>query len=132
MPQSRIEGLLASFPKLIGSSDQHTYVETETVRYVYQPLDDLYMVLVTNKNSNILEDIDTLCLFARLVPDYCKSNNEREIAKNAFELVMVVDEVISVGYRENVDLGQIRTIMAMESHEERIQAEIEKVEFSIF
>ncbi|KAJ8325275.1 hypothetical protein BDV3_007177 [Batrachochytrium dendrobatidis] len=126
MSRSRIEGLIASFPKLIGVSDQHTYIETDAVRYVYQPLDNLFMVLVTTKNSNILQDIDTLHLFARLVSEYCRSNDEREIAKHAFDLLLVFDEVISLGYRENINLGQIRTISAMESHEERVQAEIEK------
>lgn len=92
-----------------------------------QPIEDLYMVLVTNKNSNILQDIETLALFARLIPEYCRSNTEREVSRNAFDLIMIFDEVISLGYRENVDLGKIRTVIAMESHEERIQAEIEKV-----
>ncbi|KAI8928048.1 hypothetical protein BC831DRAFT_450206 [Entophlyctis helioformis] len=126
MSRSRIEGLIASFPKLIGASDQHTYVETDSVRYVYQPLESLFMVLVTTKNSNILQDIDTLHLFARVVSEYCRSNDEREIAKQAFDLLLVFDEIIALGYRENVNLGQIRTISAMESHDERVQAEIER------
>ncbi|KAJ3220352.1 Coatomer subunit delta [Dinochytrium kinnereticum] len=126
MPRSRIEGLLASFPKLIGSSDQHTFVETDSVRYVYQPLDELYMVLITNKQSNILQDIDTLHLFARVVSEYCRSSDERDISRQSFELLNVFDEIIAMGYRESINLAQIRTITEMESHEERIQAEIEK------
>ncbi|KAJ3315784.1 Coatomer subunit delta [Blyttiomyces sp. JEL0837] len=101
MPRSRIEGLLASFPKLIGSSDQHTFVETESVRYVYQPLEELFMVLVTNKQSNILQDIDTLHLFARVVSEYCRSIDEREISRHSFELLNVFDEIVAMGYRES-------------------------------
>ena len=39
MTRIRIEGLLAAFPKLVGSGKQHTYVETENVRYVYHALE---------------------------------------------------------------------------------------------
>ncbi|KAN0065380.1 coatomer subunit delta [Thecaphora frezii] len=126
MPRSRIEGLLASFPKLISAGSQHTSVETDAVRFVYQPLEDLYMILITNKNSNILQDIDTLHLFARTVSDLCRSLDEATVLNNAFELLGAFDEIVSLGYRENVNLTQIRSILEMESHEEKIQEIIEK------
>jgi hypothetical protein len=67
MSRIRIEGLLAAFPKLVGTGKQHTYLETESVRYVYQPIEGLYLLLITNKQSNILEDLDALRLLSKLV-----------------------------------------------------------------
>lgn len=67
MSRIRIEGYLAAFPKLVGIGKQHTYIETENVRYVYQPIESLYLLLVTNKQSNILEDLETLRLLSKLV-----------------------------------------------------------------
>lgn len=67
MSRSRIEGLLAAFPKLVGIGKQHTYVETENVRYVYQAIEVLYLLVITNKQSNIIEDLDTLRLLSKLV-----------------------------------------------------------------
>ncbi|KXN84984.1 Coatomer subunit delta [Leucoagaricus sp. SymC.cos] len=121
MTRARIESLLASFPKLIPTNTQHTSVETSEVRFVYQPLEDLYILLITNKASNILQDIDTLHLFARVVSDLCRSADEREISKNAFELLGAFDEIVSLGYKENVNLMQVRSVLEMESHEEKIQ-----------
>ncbi|KAI1330362.1 putative coatomer subunit delta [Xylariaceae sp. FL0255] len=121
MPRSRIEALLASFPKLADSGTQHTTVEQDNVRFVYQPLDELYMVLITNKQSNILQDIDSLHLFAQVVSNTCRTLDEREILKNAYELLSAFDELVTLGYRENLTLSQIKTFLEMESHEERIQ-----------
>lgn len=131
MARSRIEGLLASFPKLADSSTQHTTVEQDNVRYVYQPLDELYMVLITNRQSNILQDIDSLHLFAQVVTSICKSLDEREILRNAFELLSAFDELVTLGYRENLSLTQIKTFLEMESHEERIQEIISRVRFAL-
>ncbi|ROV94670.1 hypothetical protein VSDG_06133 [Cytospora chrysosperma] len=121
MPRSRIEALLASFPKLADSGTQHTTVEQDNVRFVYQPLDELYMVLITNRQSNILQDIDSLHLFAQVVTSTCRTLEEREILKNAYELLSAFDELVTLGYRENLTISQIKTFLEMESHEERIQ-----------
>lgn len=127
IPRSRLEALLASFPRAAESGTQHTTVEDENVRFVYQPLDELYMVLITNKQSNILQDIDSLHLFAQVVTSTCKSLEEREILKNAYELMSAFDELVTLGYRENLTISQIKTFLEMESHEERIQEIIARV-----
>lgn len=145
MTKTRIEGLLAAFPKLIPAGTQHTFVETDSVRYVYQPLERLYMLLITTKASNILEDLETLRLFARVVsvsrstplnyftfiifkiPEYCRSLEESEIADNAFNLIFAFDEIVALGYRESVNLSQIRTFVEMDSHEEKVYQAVRQV-----
>lgn len=47
MSRIRIEGLLAAFPKLMGTGKQYTYLETDTVRYVYQPIENLFLGMST-------------------------------------------------------------------------------------
>ncbi len=131
MTRARIESLLASFPKLVPTNTQHTTVETADVRFVYQPLEDLYILLITNKASNILQDNETLHLFARVVSDMCRGAiDEREISRNAFELLSAFDEIVSFGYREQVNLMQVKNVLEMESHEEKIQEIIARVSVS--
>lgn len=120
MSRMRIEGLLAAFPKLVGTGKQHTFVENENVRYVYQPIEALYLVLLTNKASNILEDLETLRMLSKLVPEYCFSLDEEGIGKTAFELIFSFDEVISLGHKENVTVAQVKQYCEMESHEEKL------------
>lgn len=120
MTRARIEGLLSAFPKLMNTGKQHTFVETESVRYVYQPLDKVYMLLITTKTSNILEDLETLRLFSKVIPEYCRVMEEQEILDHSFELIFAFDEIVALGYRENVNLAQIRTFTEMDSHEERV------------
>ncbi|KAJ0082435.1 hypothetical protein Patl1_12270 [Pistacia atlantica] len=120
MSRIRIEGLLAAFPKLVGTGKQHTYVETENVRYVYQPIEALYLLLVTNKQSNILEDLETLRLLSKLVPEYSYSLDEEGICRTGFELIFAFDEVISLGHKENVTVAQVKQYCEMESHEEKL------------
>lgn len=120
MSRARVEGLLLAFPKLLGAGRQHTFVETESVRYVYQPHDKLYVLLLTTRASNILEDLETLRLFSRVLPEYCRGLDEQEVAEQAFNLIFAFDEIVALGYRESVNLAQIRTFVEMDSHEEKV------------
>lgn len=46
--------------------------------------------------------------------------DEYEISENAFNLIFAFDEIVALGYRENVNLAQIRTFVQMDSHEEKV------------
>lgn len=124
MNRLRVEGLLAAFPKLVGhSSSQHTYVETDSVRYIYQPLENqMYLLLITTKTSNIVEDLGTLRLLAKVVPDVAGGFQEHSINEHAFDLIFAFDEVISTGgYNDEATLNSIRNNLLMDSHEEKVQ-----------
>ena len=127
--RSNMEGFLNLFVKQVDSERQHTYIEHENVRFVYQPLENLYLVLITTKDSNIIEDIETLRLLYRVVQHYCPFGpDEVNVLKNCFELALAFDDIIALGYRESVTLGQILTYAEMESEEERLFREKQKTQ----
>jgi len=121
MPRMRIENLLATFPKLVGADKQHNTVETAEVRYVYQPIEGLMVLLMTNKLSNIVADLELLRLFAKVLTEYCPGEiEESNVCKHAFELVFAFDEVVAMGHKENVTMRDIQINIEMESHEEKL------------
>ena len=68
----------------------------------------MYLLLVTNKASNILEDLETLRLLSKVVPDFVAGIDEESVARGAFELLFAFDEVISLGHKENVTIAQVK------------------------
>jgi len=61
------------------------------------------------------------------IPEYCKNVEESEIISQSFPLIFAFDEIIALGYRENVNLAQIRTFTEMDSHEEKVFQAIRQV-----
>lgn len=47
--------------------------------------------------------------------------SEPAILHHSFDLLCAFDEVVSLGYKENVSLSQVRNVLEGESHEEKIQ-----------
>merc|ERR1719482_1928938 len=102
MTRMKVENHLATFPK---------------------PIESLLLVLTTSKLSNIVEDLETLRLFSKIIPEHCPGEiDEAAVCKHAFELLFAFDELIAcgVGHRENLTLQQVQVNLEMESHEEKL------------
>lgn len=85
------------------------------------PIDNLYLVLITKKNSNIIEDQETIRLLYKIILDLCQQGvNETNVIQNSFEIILAFDDVISLGYRESVSLAQVHSALEMESSEEKL------------
>ena len=48
------------------------------------------------------------------------SSDEQSILDNAFTLIFAFDEIVALGYKESVNMGQISLFIQMDSHEERV------------
>jgi hypothetical protein len=54
--------------------------------------------------------------------------DEKEVFEHAFELLSAFDEIVALGYKESVNLAQIRTYTEMDSHDERVHDAMKQVE----
>jgi hypothetical protein len=91
-------------------------------------MEKVFMLLITTKASNILEDLETLRLFSKVLPEYCRTLDEKDIIENAFNLIFAFDEIVALGYRESVNLAQIKTFVEMDSHEEKVFLAIQEAQ----
>lgn len=123
MPISKIkiEEHISSLPKHLASSHQHTQIDVDNLRYLYIPMQDLLLVLISNRTSNVIEDMEILKLLYGVVIEKCKEGgvSEKKIASCAFDLILAFDDVITFGYRESVSVGQVMEYLEMDSSEEK-------------
>ena len=91
-------------------------------------MEELYILLLTTKSSNIVEDLETLRLLSKVVPDVAGGAREQDVTEKLFELIFAFDEVMtSGGYKEQgVTMQNVKKNLEMESHEEKVSNEEEK------
>ena len=114
-----LEEYIVQFSRGVDSCKEITHFESDKVRYIFIPVESLYLILITTKNSNIIEDTEILKLIYRLIQDLCGTINSESILNNAFEIMLGIDDIVSLGYRNSVNLGQIKQYLQMESIEEQ-------------
>lgn len=93
------------------------------------PLEGLYLLLITNKNSNIIEDIEILNQMQKIVLKVCnKGINEKQISKHAFDLIMSFDDLITInGYRDSVTMSQLEAYLDMDSTDEKMHKKMRMI-----
>lgn len=131
LSSTRIHEILAVYPRLFGEGAQHTTLEEGGVRYIYEPIDELFVVLVSDAaSSNILQDLKTLRLFTQLVKETASPGSgivePKDVVNATFSIIDAFDEVVTLGFSESLTASQVDTFLRMESHEEKIQQIIER------
>lgn len=117
----KIEEFISSLPRHIAKGHQHTQIEVENIRYLYIPIQELMLVLVSSKSSNVIEDMEILRLLYGIVIEQCKEGgvSESKIMNCAFDLILAFDDVVTLGYRESVSVAQVMEYLEMDSAEEK-------------
>jgi len=114
-----LEEYIVQFSRGVDACKEITHFESDKVRYIFIPIDNLYLILITTKNSNIIEDTEILKLIYRLIQDICGTIDNDTIIQNAFEIMLGIDDIVNLGYRNSVNLTQVKQYLQMESAEEK-------------
>ena len=85
------------------------------------------ILVVTTKNSNIIEDLETLRTLAKrtfllppitsftiVIPEYAGSIQEEAVVDHAFDIIFALDELITFGgMNEPIPLQQVRVNLVL-------------------
>ena len=118
MTRIQLEEYIVQFSRNIDSFKEITQFESESVRYIFIPIEEFFLILITSNNSNVIEDSNILKLVYRLLQDICGVITTESILDNAFEIMMGLDDIVTLGYRNEVNLMQLKQYIKMESAEE--------------
>ena len=124
----RLETLLNGFPRLLKSGQQHTFIEVDSLRYIYHPLEDYYIILLTNRSSNIISDMKTMSLCSAAASQILKGKEQKEFSEDdCFQLILSFDEISSRLGTSVINQEALNDVLMMESNEEAVQEAILQV-----
>lgn len=83
MTRIELEEHIVHFSRNIDSCKETTHLEGDKARYLFIPVDDLFLVLITSKQSNIIEDIEVIKLVYRLMQDILGNFNVENIKRKS-------------------------------------------------
>lgn len=121
MTRKQLEEYIVLFSRSVTQEKEGTSIETDKNRFLYYHSDPLYLVVITTLESNVIEDLEVLKLSNRLIIDICGAGRlvDYAIIENAFEIALALDDMISFGCFEGINMVQIKNLLQMDSAEEK-------------
>ena len=120
MTRMELEEHIVQFSRNIDSYKEITHFESDKVRFIFIPIDSYFLILITSRNSNIIEDTEILKLIYRFIQDLCNGQiNYDSIIENSYEIMLGIDDIACLGYRNGINIIQIKQYLQMESLEEK-------------
>jgi hypothetical protein len=119
MTRMEIEEHVVHFTRNIELCKENSTLESDKTRYIFIPIENLFLILITDKESNLIEDIEITKIVYRLLQDICGNITENTVKENAFELIMGIDDIVNMGYRDAVSIVQIKQYLVMDSQDEK-------------
>jgi hypothetical protein len=114
----QLEEYIVHFSRSVDSNES-TIIETDRVRYIYIPIDQLYLILITTRSSNMIEGIEILKLIYRLLQDQCETVSESQIKLKACDFALGIDDIVNQGVRDGINIPQVKQLLQMESQDEK-------------
>ncbi len=97
LEQKESSDLMVSFAKSF--DEEASFFETAEYRFLYQPIDSrVYVVLVSVRHSNVVQDLEVIHLLAEaLGQQFASATSENDYVSRYEVALFVIDEVISFG-----------------------------------
>ena len=121
MSRKQLEEYIVLFSRRVTQEKEVTSFETEKNRFLYLFSEPLYLVVITTLDSNVIEDLEVLKLANRLIIDLCGVGKlvDKEIVMNAWDIALALDDMISFGSFEGINMNQVKNLLQMDSAEEK-------------
>jgi hypothetical protein len=121
MSRKQLEEYIVLFSRRVTQEKEVTSFETEKNRFLYYFSEPLYLVVITTLDSNVIEDLEVLKLANRLIIDLCGVGKlvDKEIVNNAWDIALALDDIISFGSFEGINMNQVKNLLQMDSAEEK-------------
>lgn len=119
--QSLFEDFAFSLPQSMKKDSQHTFAIHGQFRLIYLPIEGMLLSLITCKNSNILEDIDSVAQMKEIVSSIIGPQpNDSSIFENYVDLTLAFDDMVNLKSRNAISKTQIGALLEMESNNEKM------------